>query len=262
MTTRRIAYTGRKRINHSDIDIVVPESQTGPWSFTVTLKNLESYRLPGTASVVVEAYEQVFWERFELGSVAHPSGFANRAFTSAMIPGSEGVRFRVKVTDTEKRPGVLLAEAGAIRPRAPGEKPTSRRFLLDVCQGDIGEQVYQLVCSEECNWPRLVINNKLPNWREAVTTRWFKSLVFPAVIQQVATVLFFSGEMSRDVADTDGERWQDLWIAFLCGLTNEKIPEIVANSDACSETLEWIDSVVAGFAEKERLLRHYMANEE
>src|SRR5262245_34387626 len=112
MSIRRINSTGRKRIVREDIRILVSSDADGILEFDATV-DLAPYGLPADARVFVEAYRQTTFMRFEHGTVATPRPHPGTCRLSE-FSSREGLLFRVKVTATGDRPGVLLAEGDRI----------------------------------------------------------------------------------------------------------------------------------------------------
>lgn len=255
MTTRRIVHTGRQKILLNHINIDISEEPGGGWGFSVRV-NLEPYKLPKTAKVFVEAYDRTAWERFDMGIVSGVSPRTVGRFTLKMIPERDGVLFRIKVTATEARKGVLLAGADRIAPKAPGEGNAGKRPLLHVCQGFLDGPLYELDIKND--WPTLVINREVPNWRETARNSWFQSLVHPAVIREIATNLYLSQRLFDEATDTDGNGWEDLWLRYLRELASGTMPD----SDDWEDVSTWIDLVVSAFAQSRNLLGLYKKGEE
>lgn len=252
MTIKRMAYTGRKRIRHEDIDIQLRQDGNGKNGFTVSL-SLSSYTLPAGANVCIEAYLQTFWERFELGTAGEYQIGSPRFFPFQRFSIPDGVLFRVKVTDTGSRFGVLLAEAHSIRPKSPDDSPDNRRPILSVRPEALENELYRL---DLTNWPTLCINDKLVNWKETAQSPYVRSLVYPAVIRQIATHLFINGFFSEE---TDDECWQGMWVKYLRDLVHfdfnmDKSEQLSEDWDSISE---WIDAAVSEFANRQNLRNVY-----
>ncbi len=247
MTIKRIVYTGRERIKHEDIHIQLKTDNDGKNGFTIRL-SLDSYGFPVGASVCVEAYLQTFWERFELGNAgAHIIG-SPRFFPFERFSIPDGVMFRVKVTDTGTRAGILLAEAHSIRPKSPEEDSDGRISILSTRPEPLENELYRL---DLTNWPTLCINDKLVNWKETAQNPWFRSLVHPAVIRQIATHLFINGSFNTE---TDQESWEGMWLKYLCDLVPFDIKKISEQpSEDWERVSEWIDVVIAEFANRHNL---------
>src|SRR5687767_8442029 len=94
---RRFNYTGRKRINRSDVKFTLQPADDVHFMFDATL-NLAKHELPPEAVVWVEAYRQTRLMRFDFGTIARPQQPANRKLTE--FDTSDAILFRVKVTST------------------------------------------------------------------------------------------------------------------------------------------------------------------
>src|SRR5437016_4376307 len=113
MSIRRINSTGRMKIVRGDARISVRPDPDGVLTFDATIK-LTDYGLPNDAPVFVEAYRLTTYMRFPHGTVAapQPPGNLSRRLTEFLT--DDGLLFRVKVTSTGDRAGLLLAEAESI----------------------------------------------------------------------------------------------------------------------------------------------------
>src|SRR5580704_5818632 len=110
MSIKRINSTGRSKIVRGDARISVRPDPDGVLTFDATI-NLTDYGLPYDAHVFVEAYRQTTFMRFRHGTVAAPQPPGDLARRLTEFATGDGLLFRVKVTSTGDRAGVLLAEA-------------------------------------------------------------------------------------------------------------------------------------------------------
>ena len=72
MPISRINHTGRRRIRREHVNIEVREEPGRPCSFEARFQ-LQGYRLPPSARVMVEAYRQSLSRRFDFGRWEHLS---------------------------------------------------------------------------------------------------------------------------------------------------------------------------------------------
>ena len=184
MPIRRLNYTKRKKLRRDDVDIVISQSDQGTNSFEATLR-LASYRFPENAALSVEAYRRTRVMRFSLGTVSLPAHGVRCELSD--FDSDEDILFRVKVTDVADRPGVLLGHADKLRARRPDELPEKRIPLLPPIPSDLEEEVWRLEFDSE---PRLLINSRLPDWKETVKSNAFRALVYPTVVREVLTRVF------------------------------------------------------------------------
>src|SRR5258708_2775968 len=132
MSIRRVNSTGRKKIVRQDARIFVRADSDGVLTFDAVL-DLTDYDLPNDATVFVEAYRQTTFMRFPHGTVAAPQpSHDSSARRLADFASGDGLLFRVKVTSTGERAGVLLAEADRIPISDNEEQPDNRIALLPI----------------------------------------------------------------------------------------------------------------------------------
>ena len=112
---RKFNYTGRKKINRSNI--LISLFKNGRFiQFDAEIK-LDGLNLPGNASVYVEPYYHFSFMRFNFGTVENFYPPNETLITE--IPFSEILYFRIKVVDEIDIHGQLLAYADKIKPCRP-----------------------------------------------------------------------------------------------------------------------------------------------
>src|SRR5437763_5250123 len=181
MAIRRLNYTGRKKIRREDVNIALHEKRNAPATFDADLTKLSEYKLPGDATVSVEARLQTRWMRFPYGTVGAITPGADRALTE--FDSVDGIMFSVKVTAVTGNPGKLLAEADGIPIRFPGEAEERRNPLLPVKSDDIGHEVYRLDFSNDP--PMLLVNHAAGDKDAIVRSPLFMSIVYPAALREI-----------------------------------------------------------------------------
>lgn len=250
MPIRKFNYTQRKRIHERDALIAVAATPSGEPIFDAQL-SLESYRLPDTANVALEAYRQNTWMRFEYGTISNPSIPADR--TLREFESAEGVRFRVKVTSSDLENRKILAEAEGIRPKGLGlELENDRRVSLFSVKSSntLGEQPFRLSTDVGQDGVFLLeINNKLGDYRAVARSQMFVSLVYPSILREA--LFYVAIVLKHREHDGDG-----LWcktIQLARNLSGSYPPTSNADDDEESRTLEWIDSVVDAFSKNHTL---------
>lgn len=235
MATAKLNYTGRKKIESRHAKIVVHREGAERRRFSAALE-LASYQFQSDARVVVEAYRQTTVMRFDFGTVSllrPPPSCELGDFDS-----EDAILFRVLVTDTSLRYGMLLGAIDQIRPTDPAEPDEDRKSLLPVEPGDLGEQVWRLEFGAEVV---LQVNRALPDWRQTVMSPNFKALVYPSIVRQVLTRILILDEYDDD---DDPDNWRSNWLTFAKRIPGVPSP-IPAESD---EREEWIESVSAALA--------------
>lgn len=236
MVIRRFNYTGRKRIRHTDAKVSLYEVGNGATAFDISL-DLSSYDLPKGARVCVEAYRQTNWMRFPYGSAESIEPPEVRDLVEFESPDS--VLFRVRVTEAKSPEGLLLAEADKIRPRLPGEEESDSVPLLPVRSASgLGDQVY-LIDYE--GGPRLLINDKMGDWRSLARDPAFSALVYPAVLKEV---LLRVTHIEECYDPDDHDDWRSQWLQFAVSLPGAQ--PVPADTQA-QQIDDWVDEVVAAF---------------
>lgn len=174
---RRYNYTGRKRINRSDVQVFVEDS---PLRFEIAAF-LSEYKLPSEAKVFVEAYRQTNWMRFDCGKVGEFHSGLTWPLTE--FDTREGILFRLRVSESESLQGRLLAEADQIFPNVRGGHDEEKRSpLLPVKPEDLGDEVYRIDYGD--SEPILKINNRFGDWRVLALHDAFLSLVLPQLLRR------------------------------------------------------------------------------
>jgi hypothetical protein len=253
MSIRRINSTGRLKIMREDARFFVQSDSEGTLRFDATL-DLQDYRLPTDAQVYVEAYRQTTFMRFPHGTTGDPRAQANvdRRLTEFATP--EGMLFRVKVTSTGDRAGVLLAEADRIPVSDEEERPDNRIPLLPAAQADLGQEVWQVDGLTTTSGPLLLINNRVGDWKAVAASPQFRSLVFPVAMRQVLWHIY---KIDETRATDDPDDWRCRWLIFAAALPSVGEPPVTSDDD--SEWDDWISTAVESFARQHQMLEHYKA---
>jgi hypothetical protein len=242
---RRLNYTSRKRIARSDIDIVLGGSPEAP-SFDAAL-DLGAYGFPPDARVFVEAYRQTVLMRFDFGTVSAPGLPHDR--TLADFQSTEEILFRVRVTATSGRPGVLLGEADRLRPREPDRMPDQRLPLLPAMPDDLGQEVWRVDFE---GGTTLLVNRDLPDWKQTVSSDAFRAIAYPAAMRQILERILF---VEKYAETDDPYDWRSQWLQFA-----SQVPGSRAVPVSREDQSEWIENAVAAFARRFHLLSRYSAD--
>ncbi len=250
MSIRRINSTGRKKIRRENARIIVREDGgDGALTFDAIL-DLGEYDLPGDAHVFVEAYRQTTFMRFPHGTVSSPQPPHDEPRLLTEFATRDGLLFRVKVTSSDGRPGVLLAEADRIPISDDEEQPDNRVALLPAVPYDLGQETWR-VDFNGAGGPQLLVNTRVGDWKTVARSPAFRSLVYPAAMRQILWHIY-KVEECRDVDDPDA--WQSRWLAFAATLPGVGLPPAGGEEDDWSD---WIDGAVASFSRQHQLLDHY-----
>jgi hypothetical protein len=236
---RRFNYTGRTRLAHGAVSLrIVEDTAGGAPRFTADVSNLASLGLPVTASIVIEPYVRQSSMRFEFGSVGAVRIPVDT--TLSEIDRGEVPLFRVKVVDTEQRPGRLLAMAAGVQPRDDDDS-SERKPILPIKSADLGQQVWKVQVDRE-QAPMLVINSRIPDLRQRLDEdALLRGAIFPGAIRETLRVML--------TAEVDeNQEWVEDWNDFAADLTGEALPD----GDLTEESLlEAIERVVEAFCERE-----------
>jgi len=251
MSIRRVNSTGRRKILREDARIFVRPDSNGTLTFDATL-DLTDYDLPNDARVFVEAYRQTSFMRFPHGTVASPQPQPNLARRLTEFTSRDGLLFRVKVTSTGDRAGVLLAEGDCIPVRDDEEQPDNRIALLPTAPADLGQESWRVDLTG-ANGPLLLVNKGVGNWPAVAASPLFRSLVYPAAMRQV---LWYIYKVEGIRATDDDDNWQCRWLAFATALPGIGEPPLSSNDDDWDD---WITAAVESFARQHQMLEHYTA---
>lgn len=251
MAVRRINSTGRKKILREDAQFAIHRNGDGGLFWTATL-DLAEYDLPDDALVFVEAYRQTNFMRFPVGMVAQRTDPPQEARWLSEFATPDGLLFRVKVTSSGERPGMLLAEADQIAPRDDDEQPDHRIPLLPTVQASLGQKVWAVDFDGAV--PQLLLNDKVADWKALVATPTFRALVFPAAMREVLMRAVF---VSKVTDSEDDGSWESRWIRFAASLPG--VDEHPPDADAPEDWHDWIERAVEEFARLNRLHDQFAA---
>jgi len=246
MTIRKLNFTNRIRIQHSDAKIILFKEPDAPYPQFVADLKLERYDgLPENAGVVVEAYRHTWFMKFPFGTLKNikpPSNTSLERFDSI-----EGIKFRVKVIQlTHPGKGHLYAEADRISCRKKDCKEETVMPLLPVKQADLGDRVFNISFCDIDDEVWLEINDSISDYDDLARTDEFMALVYPEALRQILTRVLFV----EKVFDTDGEAWPNRWIKFAQLIrTDETLPSEDSSAEAL---LGWIDDTVDYFCRNQK----------
>ena len=242
MPVRRLNFTNRERIAHTDIDIVL-RTNAEATTFDARL-SIDDYGFPADARVIVEAYRQTAVHRFDYGTVSLLRPPTDRSLVEFDTPVE--VLFRLKVTAASVQPGLLLGEADQIRPREPDEQPDRRIPLLPPVPDELDEELWRVEFGRST---LLRVSRHLPDWKQTVRTPEFRALVYPAAMRQILErILHIDGVTDID----DLHDWHCRWLKFASTLPGSRaVPKLRDEFD------DWIEEAVSAFARQERLRTRY-----
>ena len=233
---RRLNFTRRIRINHSDVDIELIRNDPHPMRFEAK-RTLDKYNLPTDALVYLEAYRRNSYMRFPWGTVAGPQSPGSGSRITEI--SSEGVvYFRVKIVGED---GIILAQADRMRANE------SDQSILPVESTDLDEIVWRL--SFDDDEPYLLVNFRIEGILDrARSDSEFAALVYPTVLRDVLERL--CDEFTED--DSEQQAWVANWEKFAKIFNSEPIPDTES-----TQREQWVNSIVNAFSSRHRLLSRY-----
>lgn len=240
---RTINYTGRTKINRSDITVTVTADAD---RLTFNLEaNLTSYSFPRTAELWVEAYRVNTWMQFFWGTMGNPMPPSDRSLDEFEDP--KGIRFRLSVVQSSgSERWKVLGVANNIGYFTPGGEIGNRSELLVVFGEDLGNTIWKLDMEGEA--PVLMVNNAAePSWQELARSIPFRSLVYPEVLRQLLRTILERG-VEIDLEDQDS--WESDWVRFSRNLGGMWPPP----DKSVEGTSEWIECIVDKFCRRHDML--------
>jgi len=185
-------------------------------------------------------------QRFSLGTVGRPQNPEDPHLDAS---GEFGT-FEIKIVDQSQSIGRLLGVARGLRIRAPGGGDSSpdRQSLLPVYPCDLGNEIWRLSFVESRR-PWLEVNKHIPGILEQVAhDPTFISLVYPQVLRAIFVRIFYVESYFVE-PDKDSGDWKDQWLQW--GIDSHPENQVLTEDKKSDEAAitEWIDTVVAEFAQ-------------
>ncbi|WP_294053185.1 hypothetical protein [Thiolapillus sp.] len=242
--SRRINHTGRKKIRHSEVEILLQEQGSGPPSFEVDFR-MNRKELPPDADLYVEAYHRNTLQRFGFGTVGAPLPPLDTMLDQVDLSGP--VLFRVKVVDSSQQISRLIALADRLAPRYEETEEQRSSLMIIRRMPEMGNLVWKLSFNE-LHKPVLCINSSVPDGiGQLQHNPFFQSLVLPSAFREVLMYILWNQEGEQDEGS-----WQEQWITFANRLAPEECP---ADPDPDIRH-QWIDDSVRAFSEKHHFCEH------
>ncbi len=240
-------YTNRRSLAQTDVAISVDPARQ---PLQVRLNQLVVHNsIPDDAHICVEVYRSAtgHYERLGFGEAkAFKSGSgAGKARPLARIKDAEGLRFRVKATDSAGR---LLAEADGLRSiEETGERAIDD--LFPVIPKSLDGELWRVAFSPD--GPELWVEKSLD---QAGVFLWtlpaFQSLVLPAALGQVAERMI----RNRDEFAPWFERWRVFLGAFDPGFIDLTDPDEETEEPSDDEIDGTVSNLASAFARRFKLL--------
>lgn len=240
-STRRVNFTGRKRIERAHVPtlrVTHPDDDSVLLDVQVDLDDLE---LDPSAVIVLDAYRKSTRERIAMGTVASPLQLAARRLELFSDPHGIQYRLAVIAPGDAGEPGVLLGVADRLRAAGEDDGPTTGRPLLPFrSDPGLGQRVWALDLNGDDPFVR--INPSIGPWNDFVRQPTFAALVLPEILGQVVRWL-----VETRVGDEEDGPIAD-WVEFIDRLGCE-LPEPGIEPDA-DEMDVLVDDVAMRFASR------------
>lgn len=232
-------FTGRREIDRSEIQIRVRQDD-GRVMLDVLALGLHGLNLPATAEVAVEAYRQTTKERVSCGTVAAPT--LPRNVHLATFDVSDNIQLRVRVVGNEGASrGKILAVADRLRGAAENNQDSEP--LLKLQRSDLGDLIWKF---DVDNGPLLLLNKRLQNHETIVNSIYFKALILPEFLRQVAVWVARNIEDSSDPNSTLSQ-----WIAYMSsiGVEFSILDDLESDDPSYNDMIEtWASEAASAFA--------------
>ena len=233
--TRRISFTGRKRISRNDVSI---RTEDAPFRAIVSIRT-EKWNFPSDAVIVLEANQRMVGLRLEFGTIGCPD-IPSYVDLHRLNP-DEALSFRLKVVDTKDSAGKILGVASRIQAQSSEPDPDKKglRAILPLQPRRLDSQIWKVSISSA--GPELLINREIPGLKEKfLKDVLLAGAVLPAALRDI--LKYMCSDSSVD--DEENEAWNN-WKRFCQYLGAEAFPE----EDAESQD-EWVEDVVKRFCAK------------
>jgi hypothetical protein len=231
----RINYTGRRHIERDQVKLRLRRAENH-FLLDVVQLNLDDLGLPRDATIVIEAYRQTGYMRFDAGTVGVPKLPSGLSLSEFQSP--EGVLFRVKIAD--QAVGKLLATADRLRALIEYEAPAPTESMLPIRPERLGHELWHIDLSED--EPTLVVNSEVGDWKTFSLRPVFQAFVLPEVVRQIGLWVI----SNKTQLDDDGDSALSLWAAYMRSLGYD--PAQAPGEDSG----EWVNDMVQDFCRQHR----------
>ena len=238
---RSFNYTGRKKIALENIMLLVKDSSENRARFDAEF-DLSEYNFPAESKVIVEAYYQRNWMRFNFGTIVQPQ--TPDTTTLDEFSDIDDVRFRVKIT--EYGADKVLGMADKIKPIINDAIESEVVGILPIKSADLNGSVWKVEYSDEGT--TLILDKTLGDKNTIFSDTEFYALVIPSVFREILVRIMLH-ENNYDLDDmTD---WRSQWL-FVCNkYATDEYPS--ADSDI-EDIYDWIDDVISRFCRAYKIL--------
>ncbi len=239
---RSFNYTGRKKITHENILLAIYTDSDGANTFSAEF-DLSGYKFPSESKVVVEAYYQENWMRFNYGTIAQQCSPVQTNLEEFV--DIEDIKFRLKVTDSTK--DKILGLADKIKPVINDKSEFDNDVILPVKCADLNGSIWKVEYSDD-NGTTLVIDKELGDRNILAVDVELRALITPAAMREILIRVFLY-EKNIDIDEL--EDWRTKWLIFCKKLGFDDYP--LGEVDI-EDKYEWIDNVVAKFCRLNKFL--------
>ncbi|WP_157652378.1 hypothetical protein [Burkholderia ubonensis] len=223
---RHINSTGRITLPSEAIAINLRLSQnvSTPPSFDARLL-LPSNLFPIDSRIYIEAYVRSSMQRFDFGTVGHPT--KPKQTVLGELDTGEPIRFRIKIVDEADGTGRIIGWANNIAANSNSGDTERYKSLLPLKEDDLGQRIWAMD-TDATGRPMLVINNKIAGLRQRLLSDpILRGSIFPLAMEFVTKLL-----LEDDESD---ESWSGEWKEFLTRMFGIDINELIESSDNLDE---------------------------
>ena len=234
-------YTKRQKLVKADIGISTFVNDKN-LCFYLSELDLERYEFPEEAEISLEAKRLSTHMQFSLGTIANPELRPLKNILYEFHDPTE-IIFRIKVI--EPATGILLGEVDNLKAGAPNTEDSGLGdSLLPIMSEKLDDMVWFLDMTE--NGPVLLINSEQIK-SDVSTADNFRALVFPQIIYQIFTHIYYVEKLDYD--ETDIDYWVQLWYKFaITEMGNQTLPP---STDAENTDIkDWITQITSVFAKR------------
>lgn len=235
----RIYFTGRRKIDRSDISVLLRPGRPPEFQATLDLSK-HTRKLPPNAKVVVEAYHNTMLQRFDFGTVGDYRPREPLSLTS--FDEWDRPRFRVLVIGDHPEAGVLLAACDNIELVEPEMAYSGGRSMLKLVpkpDREMNGELWKLANIGE-EW-QLWYNQDVPRFAAGLKSKnpEILGLILPAVIREILARTHLWGEFSSEPTE---------WTLFAIGMCGEGLPVGTEGAEPSDSDIEdWLDRVISAF---------------
>lgn len=242
---RTIGYTGRKKLDRSDVDVKLEETENGKRVSLVLANHSAFDSMPTTCRVNLRLFEGQYSENITFGTLGEvrngvePVELENHEAFSA--PSAQ-----LRLVEAEgERCGLVRGSTNRWRLRMEGEDSGGEASsgILPLRRMNIAPQVWILDIQEN-SYPTLYIDASIHDpysWAESNTV--FASCVLPVVVRDVFNEIF-------DLYSDTGQQWVTDWIDWAEDLLKTNFDPNATDEDR----KEWIEDLIKAFCRQHNFL--------